>query len=480
MGIRFCTAAFAERTRWRLDTAGLTAAMIVAGLVLPAGASAGTVKLRHFSTDYYSGASLDFRANPGEVNRVTILEHGTGRITVRDDGARLSAQAGCVALGIHSAQCTGSTVRASIALGEGNDRLAVRFSGYELAVWGGAGDDHIDLMGSNVSEARNLAGPIVDGGPGDDVILGSPSHDRLRGGSGNDRISGRADLDYLAEIMDGGSGADHLYGESGPDELHGGTGVDYLDGGAGDDLLDGGSGADRLEGGSGLDTADYSTRLTPVRVDLAHPSSAGADGERDRLLNIENATGGAGVDTLLGDDGPNVLKGAGQFNPVTRTYSQVTSPDVLIGRGGADVLERAGSHSRLNGGSGDDQIGPVSPGDITICGTGSDLLSDTTNRAFMPSDCERTHEGDYYYTHGAISGRNVTLRTQIVHGQAGTMVHLTLTSPTGELYGKTTFQRARRLRIALTSAGRSALAAHKLAQYNARSRWSHESWRVRL
>ena len=463
-----------------MDTAVLTVGLILAGLVVPAGASAGTVKLRHFSTDYYSGASLDFTAKPGEVNRVTIVEHRPGLITVRDDGARLSARAGCVALGMHSARCTGSTVRASIALGDRNDRLAMRFSALELIVWGGPGDDHIDLLDSNVSEVRDLVGPTVDGGPGDDVILGSPSGDILRGGSGNDRISGRANLiSYLFDTIDGGSGADRLYGGSEPDELHGGSGADYLGGGAGDDLLDGGSGADRLDGGSGLDTADYSMRITPVRVDLAHLSSAGAAGERDRLVSIENATGGAGVDTLLGDDGPNVLKGASGFNPVTGG-EEVTSPDILVGRGGADVLDRAGTHSRLDGGSGDDQIGPVSPGDITTCGTGNDLLSDTTNRAFMPGDCERTHEGSYYYTHGTISGPNVTLSTQIVPGQAGPMVHLTLASPTGELYGKTTFQGAGRLRIALTSAGRSALAAHKLVQYNASSRSSHDSWRVRL
>src|SRR3954447_4313193 len=82
-----------------------------------------------------------------------------------------------------------------------------------------------------------------------------------------------------------------------------------------------------------------------------------------------------GLRNLLGNGGPNVLNG--------HRSGTVSGGDMLAGRGGPDVLNTqnvdlgtySGS-SKLDGGSGNDRIGPIWPRDRTTCGSGSDLLTE--------------------------------------------------------------------------------------------------------
>ena len=72
----------------------------------------------------------------------------------------------------------------------------------------------------------------------------------------------------------------------GNDTLDGGAGNDTLVGGAGNDILIGGTGNDILIGGAGIDTADYSSTIGSVTVNLS--------------LGVAQDTVHAGADTLSG------------------------------------------------------------------------------------------------------------------------------------------------------------------------------------
>lgn len=80
---------------------------------------------------------------------------------------------------------------------------------------------------------------------------------------------------------------------------------------------------------------------------------------------IENATGGAGADTLKGNSGGNVLNGAGGV-------------DKLLGLGDNDSLNGGGGKDRLTGGSGEDQLDGGGGKDIFAFLTLSDSAADLT------------------------------------------------------------------------------------------------------
>ena len=119
------------------------------------------------------------------------------------------------------------------------------------------------------------------------------------------------------------NGVEHLAGGAGADSLTGDSAPNALSGGAGADRLDGRGGADPLDGGDDLDNAVYSTGGA-VNVNLATGAVGGAQGG-DSLTAIENATGSAQGDALVGDGGANALDGAG-------------GNDTLTGAGGLDLL----------------------------------------------------------------------------------------------------------------------------------------------
>lgn len=127
----------------------------------------------------------------------------------------------------------------------------------------------------------------------------------------------------------GRGGDDDLAGGEGNDTLRGGEGNDFLAGNEGDDLLAGGSGNDTLNGGVGSDTADFSDIAFGITADLAegtasYETSSGTVAV-DALISIENLTGSALNDSLVGDDGDNIINGLGGL-------------DTLTGAAGADTF----------------------------------------------------------------------------------------------------------------------------------------------
>ena len=242
--------------------------------------------------------------------------------------------------------------------------LAISLDG--LANDGGAGE--LDNVGSDVEVVRGgtandtLTGggavDELDGGPGDDLLVTGSGADTFDGGPGLDTVSyaarsasqsifidGNADsggpgehdrILLTVENVIGGAGDDSIIGSALANTLDGGPGDDTIDGGAGDDRLIGGLGADHLAGGPGTDTVDYSARTAAVLVVLDGVTASGEAGEGDRLAqDIENAVGGAGDDTLVGNASDNQLEGG----PGADSLSGLAGDDILDGGPGADALD---------------------------------------------------------------------------------------------------------------------------------------------
>jgi hypothetical protein len=179
--------------------------------------------------------ALDYRAAPGEINRVELVAVDRNTIRVTDTGATITPTAPCVAVDAHVAICTQAALAiprraAGVQTGDMDDVFIA--SGGTLAdANGGPGDDVLD--------ARGIAAATLTGGDGDDRLLGGDS--------------GRASRRFPRDVLHGGDGDDVLTGAGGADALYGGSGDDVMTGGPGNDWLSDESGVDRLAGGAGSD-----------------------------------------------------------------------------------------------------------------------------------------------------------------------------------------------------------------------------------
>ena len=165
-----------------------------------------------------------------------------------------------------------------------------------------------------------------------------------------------------ATVITGTPGADRLTGTADNDTLRGLGGADVLLGSAGADVMDGGAGIDRV---------DYSRAPSAVRVDLARPSANLGQATGDSFQVIEQFSGSAFNDSLLGGtagdhfsggDGADLLDGR-------------SGADSLFGGAGADRLLGGGSHDLLESGSGPDDLRGGGGRDTLDGGLSSDRLT---------------------------------------------------------------------------------------------------------
>ncbi|MFO1039473.1 MAG: calcium-binding protein [Geminicoccaceae bacterium] len=151
------------------------------------------------------------------------------------------------------------------------------------------------------------------------------------------------------DVLSGTAAANTLAGKAGNDLLLGFAGNDTLRGEAGGDTLQGGLGDDRLDGGTGNDTASWRDATAAVQVSLKNGTAGGALGH-DTLVSIENVVGGAGNDSLGGDDRSNAIAGMGGND---KLYGEA-GDDRLQGGAGDDQLWGSLGNDRLDGGAGRD------------------------------------------------------------------------------------------------------------------------------
>ena len=309
--------------------------------------------------------SISFILGSGHADTFNVGTHGFG-VTI-DAGA-----------GNDVITSSGSSVIASG--GSGNDRFISGVAGDILD--GGAGVDTVDYQNASGSVTIDLS--VGSGAGGDQLsgienVGGSSFNDSLTGDSAANLLDGAAGND----ILDGGAGADIMVGGSGDDQFvidnagdilqeteFGGNDVavasanytlgagiyletlqaavaagainltgneisQTLTGNAAANVLDGGAGNDTIDGGNGFDTASYASAASGVSVTLALFGGQDTLGAGiDTLLNIENLTGSAHNDTLLGNAAANAISGGA----------------------GNDIIDGAAGADSMSGGLGDDRF----------------------------------------------------------------------------------------------------------------------------
>ena len=361
---------------------------------------------RH-STSASAFSSLDFGPN---------LDMRIQNLAVRSDTAANAALTlpGMVIFGNDGNETIGSgNGHDTINGGLGNDTMSALAGNDSL--FGGGGNDSLDGGDGADTALGGIGNDRMRGGNGNDILDGGEGADIMWGGNGDDVfIVGDGDVfsealgqgtdlillrrdaisligqhienvtgdlagqafsitgNTLANVLTGGGLADTLNGSIGNDTLAGGAGNDNLMGGSGNDRLDGGedadtlsggAGSDNLIGGAGLDWASYAelTATQAITVNLATGAVTGAAGT-DVLSEVENVLGGAGNDSLLGNDLANLLSGGAGI-------------DRLNGGEGNDTLDGGDGADIMSGGNGDD-VFIVGDGDVVseALGQGTDLI----------------------------------------------------------------------------------------------------------
>ncbi|MEZ5926356.1 MAG: calcium-binding protein [Hyphomicrobiaceae bacterium] len=241
---------------------------------------------------------------------------------------------------------TGTAGADTISGLDGDDRLL-----------GGQGSDKL-LGGNGKDTLRGDDGnDVLDGGNHGDKLYGEDGKDLLKGGAGND-------------TLDGGEHNDKLYGGSGNDTLKGGYDDDYVNGGDGNDLIIAGYGRDTFVGGKGVDTVAYTGVLGAVNVSLTSGKGDNA-AFGDTFSGIENVTGTAFSDVIVGDANANTLVGGAGFD----TLWGNPGDDILIGGAGGDTLMGGAGADQLVGGDDND----TADYSFAVSGVIVDLLDPSLN-----------------------------------------------------------------------------------------------------
>jgi Ca2+-binding RTX toxin-like protein len=226
--------------------------------------------------------------------------------------------------------------------GDGNDTLR---GGDGIDSYEGGGDDRTaagsGAFGDRITfnEARATQGAFADLRTQSVTNDGFGNAETMTGIESIGGDTAFADTFHGTDAANGfvtGFGGDKVYGHGGDDRFEMGTAAALVDGGEGTDLLFLRSTGGFLRpdaNGDGL--ADMAPAMPGSwTVDLANGTMSDGYGSSGALANIENVTGSAAADTIMGNDGANVLGGG-------------AGHDRIVGRGGADTL---------SGGSGGDRF----------------------------------------------------------------------------------------------------------------------------
>ena len=338
------------------------------------GADGSDILIGDAGNDWLDGGAGRDRMTGGDGDDTYVVDWATDEVVEAADG------------GIDTVR----SLRSSHTLAANVENLFVDKSGGSGT--GNALDNHLfGAAGGNVLDG-GLGNDTLDGGAGNDTLIGGKGADRLIGGAGADwasyagattavqvnlgtgLVSGgdaQGDTYDSIENLRGGNGGDALRGNALANVLDGGLGNDRLYGMGGNDVLIGGAGADRLDGGTGTDTVSYLGSVGAVTVDLGAQTATGGDADGDTLIGFENAAGGLGDDTLLGNGGANRLFGD-------------AGADHLDGGDGNDVIEGGAGADILIGGLGIDRLSyaHAAAGVTVDLGTGIATGSDAEGDSF--------------------------------------------------------------------------------------------------
>jgi Ca2+-binding RTX toxin-like protein len=302
---------------------------------------------------------------------------------------------------------------AHVLMGGTDDANRMRTGEGDDTQWGDGGSDRMEGGAGNDSLLGGVGDDIITDIFGDDVIKGAEGNDAINAGSGLDLILASDGKDFVVagsdpketfagagddfvvagssadvvfgnaghDWMEGGSQADALNGEHAEpffdddapshDVLFGGGGTDEVHAEGGDDVLLGGPGQDFHEGMLGFDWAAYRGETEPVIGDLNN--SGLVVPARDNLFDfydmVEGLSGWEQDDVLRGGDirldrdgnlipghtltpeGVAQVDGLGDLLGTTDPTALGTINNVILGGGGADLIQGRGGDDVIDGDS---------------------------------------------------------------------------------------------------------------------------------
>ena len=387
----------------------------------------------------------------------------------------------------------GNTLNNTISGGLGDDTLE-GFSGADT-LQGGAGNNTASYLHSNAGVIADLGTPSSNTGDAandvyiniqnligstkDDTLRGDSNDNILMGGVGNDSMDGGAGFNTISFATATGAEVISLLsktaiGSDGSDVFNniqgviGTTSNDSITGDANNNVIDGGMGRDTLDGGAGEDTLSYVSATGFVNVNL----KTGVNTQTDVLSNFEDLLGSLYNDTLVGDDGSNVIDGGasnalltgvagndsldGGLNTTgigdTVSYASATAGvtvnlsiataqntvgagtdtivnfENLTGSSFSDVLTGSAAANIVSGGNGDDILVGSTGGDTLDGGSGTDTLSYINSGAVVVTlNATAVHDGftdtlsNFENIRGSSSADNITgdAAANVIEGGAG-------------------------------------------------------------
>jgi Ca2+-binding RTX toxin-like protein len=282
--------------------------------------------------------------------------------------------------------------------------------------------DDFGTVESVTSLATIVTGDLVNGTAANELIDGTAGQDILFGGAGTDTLNGGAENDTLS----GGEGNDAINGGSGDDTINFTMGeeTDTVDGGDDFDTMNingravndtlrvlfDGSVLTRVSGGAvtnvesfnvdllgGSDTLSYDpTGLAVTAVGITVDLNAGTATGFDSIAGIENAQGGSGNDTFVGDASNNNFAGGLGTDTYSLAHTSagatiltnsassaeagldgLSSIENYIGSQGNDTITVNGANNLIDGQGGNDTIDAGGGTDTVLGGAGNDTINYT-------------------------------------------------------------------------------------------------------
>lgn len=292
---------------------------------MPAGAAHAATASVGPSATFPGQQTLQYVADPGEANNVTIATAANFQMEIHDAGATITPGVGCTSVDPNTVRCAVEEDEnpAKFQLGDGDDFLSMkRWQLPHGSYAGGDGDDTI--IAANITDSL-------------EYVLGGPGDDTLRGRDGQD-------------VLNGGPGADAMYG--------------------GSSFASATAEVEEQE----IDIVTYAGRMNDVFVDQDGVADDGELGEGDMVAgDIETIVGGRGNDRLTGKavhesffeqvaypfgtdlyggQGSDILRGG----PAGQLLWGAQGDDVLRGAGGRDFLEGRKGDDTVVGGPGPDRL----------------------------------------------------------------------------------------------------------------------------